>query len=49
MFSIGSDVQFEEEESSREENWEFDATADRVTDNWKISFGASFEQRNVDR
>ena len=46
VFSIGSDVQFEEEESSREENWEFDATADRVTDNWKISFGVSFEQQN---
>jgi hypothetical protein len=45
VFSVGSDFQFQAEETSREENWEFDATADRVTDQWKIGFGLGFEEQ----
>jgi hypothetical protein len=46
VFSVGADASHEAEETNRESNWEFDATADRVTDNWKISLGASMERQN---
>lgn len=46
VFSAGADASYEAEETNRESNWEFDATADRVTDNWKISLGASVERQN---
>ena len=44
VFSVGADAQYEEEESSLQTNWELEATADRVTDDWKISFGASIQE-----
>src|SRR5262245_38051255 len=44
VFSVGADAQLEAEETSRQTNWELEATADRVTDNWKISFGASMQE-----
>jgi hypothetical protein len=44
VFSLGADFMHQAEETSRESNWEFDATADRVTDNWKISFGVGIEE-----
>jgi hypothetical protein len=46
VFSVGADSSYQAEETSRESNWEFQATADRVTDQWKISFGASLEEQN---
>jgi hypothetical protein len=45
VFSVGADFRYQAEETSREHNSEFDATADRVTDNWKISFGVGFEDQ----
>jgi hypothetical protein len=44
VYGVGADVMYQAEETSRENNWEFDATADRVTDNWKISFGVGLEE-----
>jgi hypothetical protein len=44
VFTIGTDNELESEESSRVWNWQFEATADRVTNDWKIGFGASIEQ-----
>ena len=45
VFTLGADVQHEAEETSRETNWELEATADRVTDHWKISFGVSAQEQ----
>jgi len=45
VFSLGADFEHEAEETSRDTSWEFEATADRVTDNWKISFGASIQEQ----
>jgi hypothetical protein len=45
VFSVGTEVMYQAEETSRESNWEFEATADRVTDNWKISVGVGLEQQ----
>lgn len=44
VFSVGADGTFESEESNRQSSWEFDATADRVTDHWKMSFGVNLEE-----
>src|SRR5262245_41282638 len=44
VFSVGADAQLDAEETSRQTNWEIEATADRVTDHWKISFGASLQE-----
>jgi hypothetical protein len=43
VFRIGGEGSLEAEESSREETLEFELTADRVTDRWRISFGAGLE------
>jgi hypothetical protein len=45
VFRLSSDQQFESEASNRQWTWEFNATADRVTDRWKLSFGVSGEQQ----
>ena len=42
---MGADFEHEAEETSRDTSWEFEATADRVTDNWKISFGTSIQEQ----
>jgi hypothetical protein len=44
VFTVGTDNEFESEESSRLWNWEFEATADRVTDQWKIGLGLSMQE-----
>ena len=44
VFNIGADAQLEAEETSRQTQWELEASADRVTDNWQISFGASLQE-----
>ena len=45
VFEVGLQASLEAEESTRERQWGIDVTADRVTDRWKISFGAELEQR----
>lgn len=45
VFSLGAGFEYDAEETNRESNWEFEATADRVTDNWKISFGTSIQEQ----
>jgi hypothetical protein len=45
VLSLGADAMYQAEETNRESNWELEATADRVTDNWKISFGIGVEQQ----
>jgi hypothetical protein len=44
VYRVGADGSFQAEESTRETQWQLDASADRVTDRWKISFGASLEK-----
>jgi hypothetical protein len=44
VFTIGTDNELESEASNRRWNWEFEATADRVTEEWKVGFGAALEQ-----
>ena len=46
VFSLSADGNLETEDSSRLAAWEFDVTADRVTDQWKISFGLSLEEES---
>ena len=43
VFRVSGDGSLESEETARERSWEFDATADRVTDAWKIAIGVSLE------
>ncbi len=45
VFGLNTSGQLEAEESNRESSWEVGATADRVTDHWKVSFGVSAEQQ----
>lgn len=44
VFSLRADTDFQAEESSREFNWGLSASADRVTEAWKMSFGISSDQ-----
>ena len=44
VFSIRGDVSFQAEETTREFEWSGRVSADRVTDRWKIAFGASLEK-----
>jgi len=46
VFAVSTDGQLDAEESSREASLQFGASADRVTDAWKVSFGVSTEQQN---
>lgn len=43
VFRIGGEGALQSEESNREESWTFDASADRVTDEWRIALGGQFE------
>jgi hypothetical protein len=43
VFRLAGDGSVESEESNREETWEFEASADRVTDRWILSVGAQWE------
>jgi len=45
VFSLRGSGSFEAEETSRELQWSARASADRVTDRWKIAFGASIDER----
>ena len=44
VFSVRANTDFQAEESSREFNWGLSASADRVTEAWKMSFGISSDQ-----
>ena len=43
VFSVRGSAAFSGEESSRQTEWGGRASADRITPNWKISFGAEFD------
>jgi hypothetical protein len=44
VFRVSGDASIDAEESNREMSWRFNLSADRVTEQWKISFGASADQ-----
>jgi hypothetical protein len=43
VFSVRGDASVQAEESSRESDWQVSVGADRVTEAWKITFGANAE------
>lgn len=43
VFRVAGDASLESEESSRQDTWELEASADRVTHEWIVSFGAQWE------
>ena len=43
VFSIRGGASLEEDENNREVNWDLNVSGDRVTHNWKFSFGASID------
>src|SRR5688500_15359032 len=45
VFSVSTGTSFEAEEANRELEWDVNATADRVTDEWKISFGGRLDEQ----
>jgi hypothetical protein len=45
VFSVRGSGSFDAEETSREWDWSANASADRVTERWKIAFGARVEER----
>jgi hypothetical protein len=44
VFSIGAGANLDAEETNREAQWNLNLTADRVTDGWKMAFGARFDE-----
>ncbi len=44
VFEVSGQGSIQAEESTRDRQWGVDVTADRVTEQWKISFGAEVEQ-----
>jgi hypothetical protein len=44
VFSVRGNVSFEAEETTREFEWSGRVSADRVTDRWKLAFGANIEE-----
>lgn len=45
VFRVGGSGSIQSEEATRETEWQGSASADRVTEAWKIGFGAQIEQR----
>lgn len=45
VFRVGGSGSIRSEEAARETEWQGEASADRVTEAWKIGFGAQVEQR----
>jgi hypothetical protein len=43
VFSVSSSADYSAEESTRDRSWDFDFGADRITEQWKITFGTSFD------
>ena len=46
VFEIGADASVDAEESNQERRWRINATADRVTEDWKVAFGVSADQQH---
>ena len=44
VYSVRASAELQAEESSRETNWDVSGSADRITDAWKLTFGASADQ-----
>jgi len=44
VYRLGAGGSYQAEESTRETEWRLNASADRVTEAWKISFGANLEK-----
>lgn len=44
VYRLGAGGSYQAEESTRETEWRLNASADRVTEAWKISFGADLEK-----
>jgi hypothetical protein len=44
VFEVGADGQIEAEESNRQTQWSTSFSADRVSEQWKISFGVSLDE-----
>lgn len=45
VFRVDADGSYEADERNRERNWQTEINADRVTEQWKLSFGAEMSQR----
>jgi hypothetical protein len=45
VYRVSGQGSYEAEETNNEKSWEFGVSADRVTDNWLLSFGAQFDTR----
>ena len=45
VFSVQGSASFNAEETSRDRQWSIRASADRVTEAWKMSFGGEFEEQ----
>jgi hypothetical protein len=43
VFSLESSADYSAEQTSRERSWDFSFSADRITAEWKITFGTSFD------
>jgi hypothetical protein len=46
VFSLNTGGSYNAEESNRDSSWRISASGDRVTEDWKISFGLSAENEN---
>jgi hypothetical protein len=46
VFSVSTGGSFDAEESNRESSWRISTSGDRVTENWKFSFGVRAENEN---
>jgi hypothetical protein len=44
IFSLNGSFELEAEESQRERNWGLSISADRITPEWKLTFGGNFDQ-----
>jgi hypothetical protein len=44
VFSVSTGASLDAEESSREAQWDVNLTADRVSERWKLAFGASLDE-----
>jgi hypothetical protein len=46
VFSVSTGASLQAEETNRDSQWNLSLTADRVTDRWKLAFGARFDQQH---
>ena len=45
VFSVGTGASLDAEEANREVQWNLNLTADRITDRWKLAFGAGVDEQ----